>query len=85
MNVIDPQQLLIGTGSLALLGYIAKLVIPNLLNKIDTKDAYIQKLTETFTETINHKTTEWTAAMNRLAEAQEKQVNLFEKIFKRES
>ncbi len=52
-----------------------KLILPFLLKKINERDETIQVMTREFRETINHKTTEWTAAMNRLAASQEKQVD----------
>ena len=67
----DFTQLGIGVMAVMLLGYIAKLTFPYFLRKIDEKDAVITKLTEDFRETINHKQTEFSAAINRQSEAVE--------------
>jgi hypothetical protein len=63
-------QLGLGGASLGLLGYALKLIIPRLLKKIDEKDRDIEALTAKFTETINHKQTEFTKAITAMAEAQ---------------
>lgn len=69
------ERLGTAAGLLVLVGYTARLIIPYFLRKLDQKDEKIDQLTKTFTETINHKTSEWTQAMNRLAGAIEDLVN----------
>ncbi len=59
--------------TLLLLAYVAKLVIPYLLKKLDQKDAHIEKLTKDFTEVQNHKTSEMTKALACLATSIEQQ------------
>ena len=65
----DFTQLGIGVMAVMLLGYIAKLTFPYFLRKIDEKDAVITKLTEDFRETINHKQTEFSHAIDRQSKA----------------
>lgn len=49
-----------------LLGFVIKLVLPRLLDKIDKKDEFIESMTRGFNETQNHKTTEMTNALVKL-------------------
>lgn len=76
-------------GVVALFGWVIKLVLPRLLNKIDQKDDEIRKLTIAFTEVQNHKTTELTEALkqlmqaeNRHAAASEAQTEVFKQLIK---
>lgn len=62
-----------------LFGYILKLSWPYFLRrleekdaKLDQKDEYIRKLTSSFLDATNHKTTEFTQAIHELKESQEK-------------
>ena len=71
-------QLGIAGAILGLLAYVAKLVIPYLFRKLDQRDEEIKQLTADFRETVNHKQTEFTGAINRLADIQEKHINVVE-------
>lgn len=55
-----------------LLAWIARLIIPYLLKKLDEKDAHINTITKEFRETINHKQTEFTRSLNHLSTSMEK-------------
>lgn len=66
----------------ALFGFVIKLVLPRLLNKIDEKDKHIEEITIKFTEVINHKTTVQTEVMQRLSDNVEKNTQTLEKLIK---
>ena len=59
-------------GVFALLGYVIRLVLPRLLDKIDEKDLENKAQRESFTDLMNHKSTEQTMAINMLADKTEK-------------
>ena len=61
-----------------LLGYVVKLILPYFTRKLDERDDQIHDLTSKFTETINHKTSEHTKAIDKLALLQERHTSSVE-------
>ena len=63
-----------------LFGFSLKLLLPYFLKKIDEKDKYIVALTTDFKDTINHKQTEFTVALNKMSDAMERSTEVSDKI-----
>lgn len=87
------KELGFALSAMVLLGYIARLIIPYLLKKLDEKDKKMGDLvegfkkttdgfvvtTQNFLEASNHKTTAHTEAINKLNETQVELVKFLKK------
>ncbi len=78
---MDPslfEKLSLGSGLLVFMGWIAKLILPYFLKKLDEKDQRIDQLVNKFTDVQNHKTTEMTTALGELKEVSSQQTKAIE-------
>lgn len=72
------QLIAVISGVVALFGWSLKLILPYFMRKLDERDVQIEQMTEKFTQTINHKTTEHTEAIDKLSILQERHTSAVE-------
>lgn len=77
---MSPSETSVILAIIGLLAWIAKLTLPYFLKKLDEKDAHIEKITNEFRDTINHKQTEFKISLDRLSRAIEKQTEMITKL-----